>query len=245
MSLLLALLLAAAQPAAAPAQPAPDAGVSSPAVRPDSMALTRLVNPEELTIKMLVRSFEDSLRTMVGSNEDYLALEKEYPGVSEAVVAAMLDVMRADAIAELPKMRERYARFYAEHFSPAETAELIRFYSSKTGQRLVAAKLTKLDAKPLTGELLKSPDGQVSKDHIQAMNRAASGSIAEEITPEDLAALKEFSQTPVFRKLTSARGAMEQLEADIANEPDPELDKALEAATERAIAKFMGADPSE
>ena len=123
--MILALLLGMAGPAASTAPPPPTANVPAP-VRADSLALVQIVNPERLMVEMVVRGFADSIRLMAGSNEDYLALEEDYPGISEALVGAMVAVIRADTIADLPAMRDRYARFYAQQFSPAETAELAR-----------------------------------------------------------------------------------------------------------------------
>jgi hypothetical protein len=237
--MLLALLLAAAQPTASVAAPEP-----AVAVRPDAMELVRVLNPEGPMVDMVVRTFTDSMRSVVETNEDYQELEQDYPGISRAIVDAMSQAMRADLIADLPANRRRYARFYADRFTPGETAELIRFYSSSAGQRLIAAKFAKLDAKPLMEGFAENPEGQVSQQHIRDMNRAATTSIIGEMSADDRNALLAFAKTPVFAKVTAARGPMEELEAQIANEPDPELDKALEEAAKSVMLKFTGKKPA-
>ena len=204
------------------------------------MAFVMVVNPEDLMVEMAVRNFEDSLRSAIRADHDYRSLEKEHPGLSEALIEAMSKAVRADTIADMPALRRRYARFYADYFSPSDTSELIRFYSSKPGQRLVTAKFAKIDAKPLAAELAESTEGQVSRQHIREINQATTQSIMSEMSVEDKAALVEFSKNPVFIKLMLARGPFEKLEADIANAPDPELDKALEAATNSVFLKFTG-----
>ena len=240
MTLLFALLLAAAQTAAPPAQPAPPpANVSEAPARADGMVLAGIVNPEGPMIDMLVRNFESVLRSGVKENEDYQALELEHPGLSEALVQAMTKAMKADAIADFPRQRQRYARFFASQFTPDEVSQLIHFYSSAAGQRLVMAKYAKLDAAPFAS----NPEVPVSADQIRAANRNAANSISTDMSEADRAALIAFAKTPVFAKLTKARMAMEQLEAEIANEPDPELDAALEAATNEVLAKFTGESP--
>ena len=237
--MLLALFLVAAAPVAAFATPTPPPAAEVP-VRADAVELVRVLNPEGLMADMVVRSFADSMRSVIDGSEDYHVLEKEYPGISEALIEAMSKVMRADFIADQPALRLRYARFYADRFSPDETAQLMRFYSSSAGQRLVKAKFSKLDATPMVGEFVEAPDTQVSKDHIRDLNRAATLSIIGDISREDRATLMEFAKQPVFVKLGQARGAIEQLEAAIANEADPELDKALDAATNAVFLKFTG-----
>lgn len=237
--MLLALLIAAAAPAAATASPTPPPAAEAP-VRADALALVRVLNPEGLMADMVVRTFTDSMRSVVEGSDNYRELEKEYPGLTDALIAAMAKVMREDFVADAPALRLRYARFYANHFSPDETAQLMRFYSSSAGQRLVRAKFSKLDAAPMAGEFVEDPGMQVSKDHISNMNRAATMSIIGDMSNEDRVALVEFSKQPVFAKLGRARGAIEQLEADIANEPDPELDKAIDAATDSVFVKFTG-----
>jgi hypothetical protein len=238
--MLLALLLAAAQPAINSPLLPPVAGRPEAPIRADSMELARILNPEGPMVEMITRNFSDSMRSVIESNEDYRTLEQDYPGISKAMVESMTEAMRADAIADLPHERRRYARLYAEHFTPGETAELMHFYTSSAGQRLIAAKFAKLDVKPLMAEFTENPDAEVSQQHIRAMNRAATSTIVGEMSPDDRAALLAFAKSPVFVKLAAARGAIQKLEADIANEPDPQLDKALEAAADAVMAKFTG-----
>jgi len=238
--MLLAFLLAAAVPAAPSVPPAPSQTSAEHPVRADAMQLVRVLNPEGPMIEMVVRNFSEGMQSVIKANDDYKSLEQEYPGISQALVEAMSKAMKADMIADMPALRRRYARFYADQFSPAETADLMRFYSSSAGQRLIAAKYSNLDATPLVSELAEAPDNQVSRQHISDMNRAATRSIVDGMSEGDKAALLDFAQQPVFIKLTKARGAIEQLEADIANEADPELDKALEAATNAVFLKFTG-----
>ena len=240
--MLLALLLAAATPAAPSAAP-PSPTVADAPVRADALELVRVLNPEGLMAEMVVRNFTDSMRLAIKASDDYRALEKEYPGISEALIEAMAGAMQADFVADLPAVRFRYARFYADRFSPDETAQLMHFYSSGAGQRLVRAKFSKLDATPMVGEFVENPDTAVSKDHIRDLNRAATMSMIGDMSDEDRAALMQFAKQPVFVKLAQARGDIEQLEADIANEADPELDKALEAATNAVFLKFTGEPP--
>jgi hypothetical protein len=241
--MLLALLLAAAQPTAPTSPFAPAPVLAETPIRADAMELVRILNPEGPMVDMVIRNFSDSMRSVVETNEDYLTLEQDYPGITKAMVEAMTKAMRADLIADLPANRLRYARLYADQFTPSETAELIGFYSSSAGQRLIAAKFAKLDAKPLIEEFVENPDSQVSQQHIRDINRTATNSIIGEMSPDDRAALLAFSKTLVFSKLTAARGAIEKLEAEIANEPDPGLDRALEEAPESVVVKFTGKKP--
>ena len=204
------------------------------------MSLALVLNPQGPMVDMAVRNFADSMRKVIATSDDYRSLEKEYPGISEALVKAMADTAKADVISDLPALRQRYAHLYATLFTPEETAELIGFYSSKAGQRLVLAKYAKLDATSLVTTFVEKPDASVSQRHIRDMNRSVTGAVLTEMSAEDRGALLEFAKRPVFQKLASARSAMEQLEADIANEPDPELDKALEAAINSVFLKFTG-----
>lgn len=238
--MLLALLLAAAEPATPSSPPQPVPARPEAPIRADAMELARILNPEGPMIDMVTRNFGDSMRSVIESNEDYQTLEQEYPGISRAMVESMTEAMRVELIADLPENRKRYARLYADHFTPGETAELMDFYTSSAGQRLIAAKFAKLDAKPLVVEFTEDPDAQVSQEHIRAMNRAATSNIVGEMSPEDREALLAFAKSPVFSKLTAARSAIEKLEAEIANEPDPHLDQALEAAADAVMVKFTG-----
>ena len=240
----LALLMAAAQPAAPAISHASPATIEAP-IRADSMALVKVLNPDGPMVDMVVRNFRNSMDSTVAGNEDYLALEKDYPGISKALIDAMTETMRADLVSDLPVLRGRYAHFYAELFTADETAELIRLYTSKSGHALVAAKFAKIDATPLMADFVADPDSPVSQQHIRDINRTATRSILTEMSDEDKAALLDFAKTPAFRKLASARDSIEQFEATIANEPDPQLDAALDAATREVFVKFTGEAPGE
>ena len=232
-ALLLASATADAQPASAPQ---PSAATRAPSA--EATRLVEIVNPEAAMVAAGVRAFVDALKAELSSSPDYQSLEGEYPGISKAVIDAGAAVVKQDLTDELPAGRRRYAAFYDSHFTTAEIAELTKFYASPAGQRLVAAKFANLNIGALAADD-PNPDAPITQDQIRDLNRSASQAVVSGMSGDDLAALMEFSKQPVFQKLTAKRGAIEQIEAEIANEPDPELDKKLEVAISLTVEQYI------
>jgi hypothetical protein len=151
-------------------------------------------------------------------------LEKTSPGIlaelQDAVKAATA-TMRARAYR---KTLERYARLYSQSFTPAETTELAKFYRTPTGQKLIAAKY----ASVATGDL--PLDRDTTTQDVSRVNKKAVGSVMDHMGGDDMIELMKFGTMPAFRKLKSLTPIVNQLEAEMANEENPEAEEAVASA---------------
>ena len=138
----------------------------------------------------------------------------------------------------MPTVRERYARLLTDHFSPEETGELINFYSSPTGTKIIAAKFANIDIAKLVAQYSEDRDAACPADDITKANEEAVPAIWKGMSAQDIGALLTFSLRPVAKKLQGVAPAMAAIEAHIANEPDPTLDAAIEAATQQVYKQF-------
>jgi hypothetical protein len=226
-----ATALPAAQQAATPA-------ASESAVRQDALELARLLNPTEPMMRLAARSFDEAFEQSMKEEGGREELDRDLPGFVDALRKAILDVTLADLRADLPTVRQRYATLLADRFSADETAELLNFYRSPTGTKVIAAKFANIDIAKLVAQYNEGPEAAVSADDIAKANEEAAPSIWKGLAADDIGALLTFSLRPVARKLQVVAPEMAAIEADIANEPDPKLDAAIDEATQRVYKQF-------
>jgi hypothetical protein len=206
--------------------------------REDALELARLLNPAEPLVEMAGRSFDQAFRQGLSQGGETAALEKEHPGLVAELRKATRDVVLADLQADMPALHRRYARFFSDQFTPAETAELISFYRSPTGAKIIAAKFANVDVSGLIDKVTGDPNAKVSTGDIEAMNKGAVSAMWKGMTADDVRSVLSFGLRPVARKLQAAAPAMAQIETEIANEADPALDAAIEQATQKVYERF-------
>ena len=226
---MLALLLALAPVAPAPTVTATPPPVVAPAVdlgslktgpyRADAIALAEATMPEKPFKDMIAAMMDRGLREGLG--EDASALEKASPGILAEMQGAVKSSMSTLFARAYHDTLERYARLYSQSFTPAETAELAKFYRTPTGQKLIAAKYSSL----AVGDI--PLDRDTTTQDVSQVNKKAVGSIMDHLDGNDMIELTKFGALPSFRKLKSLMPIVNRMEAEMANEPNPEADEAV------------------
>ena len=238
MMLALLLSLTPAPPAAVPSVPVT---VVAPAIdlnslksgpyRADALGFAQTTMPEkpfdDMTTAMIERGFREGL------GEGAAALEKASPGIVDEMQSAIRSAtaaMRANAYRDT---LERYARLYSQALSPAETAELGKFYRTPTGQKLIAAKYASMTSVSV------ALDRDTTTQDVAQINRRAVNSALGEMSGEDMIELMKFGTLPSFRKLKALSQTVNELEVAMANEGNPEAEQAVADAV-GAVMKRRG-----
>ena len=130
---LLGLLLAIA-----PAQAAPAAGTPAVALADGATALAAAVLPTETLIAARLPRFDAMFAEEIAADKELAALEKEHPGLKQAVTQAARDEARVAYARAADLLRADVAQLYRARFTPAEIAIISRFFSTPTGKALVA-----------------------------------------------------------------------------------------------------------
>jgi hypothetical protein len=206
-------------------------------VRPDALELAKLLVPEELYLQFLERSILTGFDH--GAKDGLAELEGEHPGLAEAIRAELVKVARDYFRSEMPATSDRYARAIAQHFEPSDVAQLVTFYETRTGQKIIVGKFAGADLSGLLKKVDVDPDAAVTQGDIRSINKSAVSKLIPHLDANDRAALLAFMSTKAFTKLTQFTGTMVALEAQIAGEPDPELDRRIEAAVATVMARFI------
>lgn len=234
--------MTAAEP---PASNAPATAASIPTqvtkngvVREDALELAQLLNPPGPLIAIATRTFDQAFDKGLGSGEEIEKLEKEHPGMVAELRRVTREATLADLKADMPAIHRRYARFYASSFTPEELAELTAFYRSPTGAKIIEAKFASIDTSDMVNRLSDNPDAKMTAGDVTAINEGAATGVWKGLAADDIVKLMAFGMRPVAQKLKNVAPQIAQIEAEIANEPDPELDAAIDDAMAKVFERY-------
>ncbi len=87
---------------------------------------------------MRVPRFEAAYAEEMKDDAELVALEKTHPGINKAVAAAARDEAAKAYGAAIDLLQADVAKIYRDKFTATELATLIAFFSSPTGQAMVA-----------------------------------------------------------------------------------------------------------
>lgn len=229
----LALLLALAAPAP-PAAASPVAvppitieSLDSGPIRSDAIGMVRATMPEAPYKAMLNAMVKRGIRD--GFQDDAAALEEQSPGIMAEIDRAMVSLSEPFLERSYRTTLARYARLYTAKLTPQDTADMTAFYRSPTGQKLIAQKYGQM----LEGDLpdgLVNPDKTATTSDIAALNRNVTKGMMAKLGPADEAEIMKMMNSPAFKKLSLLVPLINKLEADAANEADPEMEAALAKA---------------
>jgi hypothetical protein len=232
----LALAALSAPLFAAPA--APPAALPAAAVPEQAMRLSALLNPKAKLLEVGARAFDTGFDGALKSDTETAALLERSPGLREAILAAGRPVVLKKMEAEIPDQQQRYARFYADKFSPAEMDQLIAFYGSATGAKVIDGMYRGADFKKLA-ESMGKDKAKITPDALGQVSDSAAEKLLPSFDANDWKALFSFAASPVYAKLQRLTPELQELGARIANQPDPANDAAVEKAVQAAVKEYM------
>ncbi len=229
-------VLGAAQ--AATAQPATDGAPVAPQPA-NAMQLARLLNPDDKIVAASDRAFRTGFEAALANDKETSAMLKEHPALLEAIYASAVPVVRKHVSAGMPRLHSRSAAFYAGRFTPAEIDQLIGFYGSPTGVKMVAGLYAGLDMGKIVDAIGPEGKGPLTGDTMKGVIGSAAFGILPTFEAADWKAFTEFTKSPVFVKVREATPDMLKMTADMANEPNPEFDAELEQVIGKTVQDYF------
>lgn len=221
-SLALLMLSAAAGPvAAAPvtvAEPAAD----------DLAQLIDLVVPADVILAAARDGWGAELNGRFEGDEQAVALEAQRPGLRDAYIESGLDEVTTTYRQTLDQLRGDAMRVYAEALTPAEIRELVTFFRTPTGAKLVAAMQR----------------GVIASDGLDSAGLRADGRRAamDALDESDRPALEAFSRTAVFAKTQKVSALIAEVSGIAIAANTKKLGMAVPAATARTVARWAAGE---
>lgn len=173
---------------------------------------------------------------LLGLGDEAAVMEKESPGVMAEIELALAATTRPHIDRYHRTTVEQYARLYSRSFSPQELASVSAFYRSPTGAKIIARKYNYLADGAALSEMISSEKAVTSKD-VATLNRGVVAGLMTDLNAEDQDVLVALTKSPAFPKMQSLVKVIEELEARVANEDDPELEKAIGIALDGVMRK--------
>lgn len=229
--------LAAAPAAHGQAAPIAKAEMPQPA---NAMLLSRMLNPEDKILEASEEAFKTGFKSALANDRETSATFDEHPKLLDAIFDAALPVVRKHVRTDVPELQRTFARFYASKFTQADIDQLIAFYGSPTGAKLVAGMYAGLDMDKLVEAV--GPDGTkpVSNDDMRGMLTSTAMRILPAFNEADRKAFATFTKTQLFLKVRAATPEMIKLMTEIANQPSTELDAEIEQVIGRVVSDYFG-----
>lgn len=172
-------------------------------------------------------------------------LEHEFPGVTLAIVDAVLPVAVRQTEQNTPDLIERLAALYAAEMTTAEIAMATEWFSSAAFSRFNAAMESNLDLSKIIRDAIADAETQISSEDLDTIQNDSAAQSASEIELADQAALMRFSETPAFAKLEALKPKSMAIETAWTNEEKPEDAAEIENITIKTMKEFTGLDLNE
>lgn len=236
--------LAALQLPFAAAAPAMQAARPLAAELEQARRLAELTNPSELMLELNLAGWEISVRESMASNPNTSELEARYPGLSDAVVEATRPLARHHSAKFVRETNERRSALYAERLNAAEIAEVIAFYETEIGRKLIRDVLGNTDFTGLGRDLVRqrreTGKASISAEAVKRAEAAALQRVAPRISADEETAIAKFAQRPAAVKFMAARDEMERRILALVNNPDPEWLREQGKQAQGAVLAFIG-----
>lgn len=202
--------------------------------------LVGVLNSQELVRAQVNKMLGDTLPKAFAASPDFAAMEREHPGVTQAVIGAMRPIILNGMLARLPTLSARLTPIYAQAFTTAELHTLIDFYKSPTGARVIKAMGEGTDFSRLLGDMVANKNNAVTTEGVRAGVQSGVAEVIRTATPEDMKAMEALAATDAGKKLREIAPQIQAASVAWGSEPDPQLNAQVESAVKSAILDYVG-----
>jgi len=220
------------------APPAGSVAVAPSAIPDAALRLSRILNPADKIVELGMKGFDAGVNAELKKKPEDAAVYDRNPGLLDAILASGRPVMRSHIMAGIPVQQQRFAQFYAAKFTPDEIDQLIAFYSTPTGTKVVDAMYVGGDFSDVIDAMDKG-SGAMSAAAVEKMNSSAAAQLPDKFDADDWKAMFAFAATPAHAKLERIAPEFNQLVAEVGNAPDPTLESEMNAAIESAVKAYF------
>jgi hypothetical protein len=147
--------------------------------------------------------------------------------------------MIAGIRADIPKLWDTLATFYAPHFSSLEFDELIGFFGGPVGQKVIDSAFRSQYATEIVDVAINNgSDQEISQAAQRDMQKTAQRVVAK-MTDADMRALAQFGYSPVGRKMIALTKEKQKIEIDWGLQTTPEEDARIAKISKDTLEGYM------
>lgn len=201
--------------------------------------LARLYSAPDLTIPAEVRIFRDKFPEMVRQFPDYAELSKLAPTFAQDLTTAVEPSMVRYVERTAAEFQQQSAQVFLDRLSASEVADLIGFYKSAPGKRMLAAMVENANPDLLIDKAMKGEDFTASDATRQIADAARK--TGRTMSAADQQAMIGFMRRPGYRGLARISTRLNKLKVDILNAPDPKFEEEMMASMEELMKRYDSA----
>lgn len=246
-TVLMALAMAQAAPVAPVVATPPTESPAVAARRDKALRLARVLASDQFVVEAGDDAYIKLTRDAMLASPDVQAMEKQHPGVVDAMVRASLPVTKVQLRRRLPQLWDKLADFYLANFTPLELDQALTFYASPTGQKMIAQLIARIRPNAVAAELKKNPTGGVSAGALRSDVQATVPGIVGTLTAKDQAVLLAFSRTAAFARIQKIGPQVQELQVawmrDVSPEDYAEVRDAMKTVLDARLAADKGPTP--
>ena len=226
------------------------AGSAAESARPDSQ-FEAAYNMASLSVggatlgPELQKVMREQLLEGFEQDPDFQAMELEFPGVTLAVVNAVLPVAVRQTDQNTPALIERLAKLYAAEMTADEIAVATEWFSSPAFSRISATMESNMDLSKIIRNSIADAESRVSSEDLDTIQNDSAAQSVSTMELADRAVLMRFSGTPAYAKLEALKSKSREIETIWTNENNPDHDAEMENIAIKALEEFTGLDLSE
>lgn len=205
----IALALACTAPGSATAVNAAAPSAATPALAPapipdNALRLSRLLNPSGKLIDVAMRGFDVGVHAALQNNPEDAAIYDRNPGLLDAIVAAGKPIVRRHVEAAVPVHQRKFAEFYARKFSPAEIEQLLAFYSTPTGKKVIEGMYAGADLGKIAEAVGTKDDRTLTPEAVGQLTNSTGEKLFPGFDADDWKALFTLPRRPLTPNCSAA-----------------------------------------
>lgn len=239
----------AAPPASRVQLPPPPAPLPTVAPTQESKALAlelaTLLNSESLTRKQLDKAYNETMPKVLANNQQFRVMEFQYPGISAAVINAEREIVVPGTIAILPGVQGALADVISAHITAQELKELLAYYKSPLGLKILDGIAEGSDLSGLAQKNLNDEDSPLTGEDLKnATSIAAMPTILKSLAKDDIQQLVRFGLSPTGKKWRAMGPLMLSTAAEYQNNNTTDLKTKAQENVLMAVTQYMRDHPS-
>lgn len=240
-----------ASPPSIPLPPVPASLSPLPIVTPTEEAkalaleLATLLNSEDLTRRQLAKAYTETMPKVLANNQQFRVMEFQYPGISAVAINAEREIVEPSTITILPGIQGALANAISAHITAPELRELLAFYSSPLGTKILDGIAEGTDMSSLAQKRIDGDDNGITADDLKtATSTAAMPNILKSLTKEDIQQVVRFEMSPLGKKWKRMGPLMLSTAAEYQNNNMTELKAKAQENVMIAVVQYMRDHPS-
>jgi hypothetical protein len=205
--------------------------------------LARTIAPADVMIPLEMGQARRAILALPSLDDDAKQLERDYPGLHEALWIAAEPELRKSVEADYPSFWAVLEKLYVSRLTEREAQALIAFYRSATGQKLLRTMYGNFDATKLLPGMVASDFQSVNADEVQAATDSARAKAVQQLGPEDEASLMTVIKFIDLEKFRALGAETQKLTLEWVNKPNPEAEERLAERMAEAMERYMADHP--